>query len=555
MYRKITTIRSLVFGFLVCLLLFTVAGSLSADQRIALADFLVHSENPKYTYLGKGISEMIAVELAKSPDVTLVDRAKRVELMEEMEFALSSLAEDANKQVKIGKMLAADYLVFGEIVDMAPQLLISVRVTGIESGEVVFRDTLTEKAGSYEYISGYFATAILGHFEVKVAGSTEKKTVEKVEKDEEAVVAFSRAIDAYDRKDRQEAKQELKTARRIDPEYEAAGVYLSKLGTVSPKFRVETDYYAPTINPAYLGFLKDDMFYGWWGGSIPPPSAQENGFQQVDDFLFKEYPGTQRAGYSIPLGKRLGLGIEYIADGLNNWIDSPDPYEIEGSLYDQSKVAQWDNGASLSVGYRLGDGLCAGARVQAAYSRTESGEGGTINVAEKGFSYGGAIGLASTLSDGKYILDAQLAYYSQANWYLDEEEQKLKSGTLPLILDGTFVASFLDDRVVGALKGIADIYTDSRGGHALRVIPMAEYWVLPFLSVRGGYEYVHLQQAGSFTIGHGFVAGFSLQIWKLTGNFNYTLRKKPSRQVPGYLISESRFLGGFTYTPGWVTRD
>ncbi len=553
MYRKIITIRCLVFGLLVCLLLFTVAGSLSAGQRIALADFLVHSDNPKYTYLGKGISEMIAVELAKSPDVTLVDRAKRVELMEEMEFALSSLAEDANKQVKIGKMLAADYLVFGEIVDMAPQLLISVRVTGIESGEVVFRDTLTEKAGSYEYISGYFATAILGHFEVKVAGSTEKKTVEKVEKDEEAVVAFSRAIDAYDRKDRQEAKQELKTARRIDPEYEAAGVYLNKLGTVSPKFRVETDYYAPTINPAYLGFLKDDMFYGWWGGSIPPPSAQENGFQQVDDFLFKEYPGTQRAGYSIPLGKRLGLGIEYIADGLNNWINSPDPYEIEGSLYDESKVAQWDNGASLSVGYRLGDDSCAGARVQAAYTKPEAGE--TINVGEKGFSYGGTIGFVSSLSDGKYILDAQLTYYSQNNWYLDEEENKLKSGTLPLILDGTFVGSFFDDQVVGALKGIGEIYTDARGGHALRVIPMVEYWVFPFLSLRGGYEYVHLQQAGTFTIGHGFLAGLSFQIWKLTGNFNYTLRKKPSRQVPGYLISESRFLGGFTFTPGWVTRD
>ncbi len=119
---------------------------------------------------------MIAVELSKSPGVALVEREKRVEIMEEVKFALSGLAEDTDRQVEVGKMLAADYLVFGEIVDMAPQLLISVRMTGVKSGEIVFREKLTEKAGNYEYISGYFASALLDHFNVRVAETTAKKT-------------------------------------------------------------------------------------------------------------------------------------------------------------------------------------------------------------------------------------------------------------------------------------------------------------------------------------------------------------------------------------------
>ncbi|MCF7949440.1 MAG: CsgG/HfaB family protein [Spirochaetia bacterium] len=174
-------------------------GGFAEEKRVAMVDFVVHSRNPDYEFLGKGISEMIAVELSNSPGLTLVEREKRVELMNEMKFALSGLAEDREKQIEVGNMLAADYLVFGEIVDMKPQLLISIRMTDVDSGEVIFREKLSERPGAYEYISGYFASAILGQFDVKVAKSTEKKTEEKREQKTAAVVAFSRAIEAYDR--------------------------------------------------------------------------------------------------------------------------------------------------------------------------------------------------------------------------------------------------------------------------------------------------------------------------------------------------------------------
>ena len=192
-------------------------GTGAQEMRVALVDFVVHSDNPKYTYLGKGISEMITMELANSPGVALVDREQRTELMEEMKFALSGLADDTERQIELGMMLAADYIVFDEIVDMAPQLLISVRVTGVVSGEVVYQDNVTERPGRYEDISGYFASNILDHFDVKVARSTEKKVEEK-----EAVVAFSRALAAYDTGEEEEAKKELVEAKRIDPGYEAA---------------------------------------------------------------------------------------------------------------------------------------------------------------------------------------------------------------------------------------------------------------------------------------------------------------------------------------------
>ena len=77
----------------------------SAGKRISINDLVVNSHDPKLEYVGKGIAEMIAVELVKSRSVSLIAREKRTKLLEESEFALSDLA-DPDSQVELGRMLA-----------------------------------------------------------------------------------------------------------------------------------------------------------------------------------------------------------------------------------------------------------------------------------------------------------------------------------------------------------------------------------------------------------------------------------------------------------------
>jgi hypothetical protein len=47
--------------FIICLLFFPSITAFVQTQRIALADFLAHRNKENYDYLGKGISEMIAL--------------------------------------------------------------------------------------------------------------------------------------------------------------------------------------------------------------------------------------------------------------------------------------------------------------------------------------------------------------------------------------------------------------------------------------------------------------------------------------------------------------
>lgn len=183
---------------------------------------------------------MVAIELVKSKSITLVDRKKRTKLMGELEFALSDLA-DTDSQIELGWMLAADYMTFGDLIDMDQKLLISMKMIDVLTGEVVWAGKLLENLSSYEYISGYFAGSILRSLDAEVAQTTEQKVQVKQTKNEEAVLACSKAIDLYDRKETTRAKRELVRARTIDPDSEAVQVYIRKLATSSPKFQVEID--------------------------------------------------------------------------------------------------------------------------------------------------------------------------------------------------------------------------------------------------------------------------------------------------------------------------
>ena len=63
------------------LLIFIFSSAVSASAgTVAVTDLKVNSANPKLTFIGKGISELIAFELGKSNGAELIEREKRAAL-------------------------------------------------------------------------------------------------------------------------------------------------------------------------------------------------------------------------------------------------------------------------------------------------------------------------------------------------------------------------------------------------------------------------------------------------------------------------------------------
>ena len=529
------------------LLLLIVLPANSISFRIAISDFAVHSDNPRYKYMGKGISEMIAVEMAKATGVNLIEREKRAEVLEEIEFALSDLA-DAAKQVEVGKMLAAKYLVFGEIIDMDREVLISLRMIDVESTMVVWNEKIVSRITNYDYITGYFTMSILQHLGLPVPQSTIAKVESLEEKNEDAVVAFSRAVDAYDRKENTEATEELARARRIDPGNEAVQLYLRKLIVNLSKFKTEAAaMQLPSRNPAYLGILQ----YAQIGALFNLSDTGQTPYLESFDLIYQGGYGYFITGISFPVGSRLGFQT-------NIFGGPPERENIREPITENSQIAiaprHW--GVQLSLGWAatqwMSLGMGASIFLVANYFEASAGISTPPNTWELGSAY--CFGVLFNNSDSTVMLDITSGFSLDRKYLLHAEDFRdyldsvISSFTIgdsvarPILLEGTLTITTQNRRVFLVLRQRNDIFID-QPFYTGRVTPGVEVWPLNWFSVRGALELSIHKMADVVDYGAGVVGGIGFRSIKRGWDFELggSYRMEPIRSIPGAVYYDPAF--------------
>ncbi|GAB1433367.1 hypothetical protein MASR2M29_19930 [Spirochaetota bacterium] len=181
----------------------------AAPLRVAVSDFTVYSDNPRLKYVGKGMAEMVAAELSSNKTLTLIDRNRRAELLGELEFSLSEASSDENR-LRLGELLAADLLLFGDIIDMDKNILVSCTLIRVETGETIWTDKRQGTLANYSSISRALAFSVLAALGQTTKAAIRKEAQVSDEKKEEAIIAFSGAVDALDRNDLAAARREIK---------------------------------------------------------------------------------------------------------------------------------------------------------------------------------------------------------------------------------------------------------------------------------------------------------------------------------------------------------
>lgn len=165
--------------------------------------------------------------------------------------------------------------------------------------------------------------------------------------------------------------------------------------------------------------------------------------------------------------------------------------------------------------------------------------------------------------EGGYMLKAleeqldiifSMTYTNQIERYLDFTDLKVKVGTTPLIVETSLASVFFNRRLFFSLTEISDIYIDEPGGYILKMIPVAEYSLFPFLAIRAGAEYSHMDQSGEFSLGYGALTGISIKFWKIEINSNFSIRKIPVKLLPGYSLSDWSLFFGCTFNPAIKSR-
>ena len=248
----------------------------------------------------------------------------------------------------------------------------------------------------------------------------------------------------------------------------------------------------------------------------------------------------------MPLGDRFGIGIEYYGGHFDNNV---------GTSFDSGNLLEthpMNSGANINIGYSILDYISIGASLGLYYTE-ESTKAGKEYLTDR-LNSAVDLGLIISLADGNIMFDSHSTFTTQEIIYFSQPDYSVKKGIPPLVTEGTLTFSLLDKSLYLGLKSILDINIDERTGYALRAIPFVEYWLFPSFAVRGAYENSHVNQMGKFAMGHGFMFGATVSIWKFDISVNYTNRAKSLTVLPGYTIRDDKLLIGVTFYPGWMTR-
>ena len=118
---------------------------------VAVLDFNNTTKKFYLDELEKSFPALLKTELSQKKSLFIVERQKIDDILKEQDFVLSDLAEDKDKQTKVGNLIGADYVITGDISENDKQIRVDVAITKISNGHVIGEKAIApskEQAGA-----------------------------------------------------------------------------------------------------------------------------------------------------------------------------------------------------------------------------------------------------------------------------------------------------------------------------------------------------------------------------------------------------------------------
>ncbi|MBI5609055.1 MAG: caspase family protein [Deltaproteobacteria bacterium] len=193
--------------------------------RAALLYFDYEGQVADLVPMRKGLAQMLISDLQGQPGVLLVERERLEEVLAELKLQRGRAVDPATA-AKVGKLLGAQYLVLGRISDFMGKLRIDARVVHVETGALVKTARADGKLEDFLDIEQSLAGNLREGLqsvrppEAPPAPKVSQKAPRKIRP--EVLVAYSQALDARDRGAVDEARQLLRKALELDPQFAPA---------------------------------------------------------------------------------------------------------------------------------------------------------------------------------------------------------------------------------------------------------------------------------------------------------------------------------------------
>ncbi len=202
------------------------------ERAIAVPPLTVASADTSLAPLGFGLADMLLTDLARSAQITIVERGRMDALLREMKLVDAGLV-DSTQAPRVGRLLGARRLVVGSLVDRGNgELGIDTRmvdaVTGTVAGAVVARTALVsifdaEKALAYR---------IFAELGVTLTPAERSAIEQRPTANVNAFLAYSRGVRDEAHAQYASAAANYRAAIRADPGFAPAKAKLDNVQTV-----------------------------------------------------------------------------------------------------------------------------------------------------------------------------------------------------------------------------------------------------------------------------------------------------------------------------------
>lgn len=233
------TMRMLPVLTAALLVLVPVASAQSSapqQERIAILYFENNSaQNKELDALSKGLCSMMIADVKSSTPYQFVERDRIQEVLVELDMTRGAKFDQATA-AKIGKLVGAQYLVFGSYFELLDKFQLSARIVKVETGVIVAAASSNGMADDFDVLQQKLTKDLFRKFDLARSVGGVRDTVDMLwttDLDKRTALAsavkYSRALDEYDQGKKDSARKILMDIVDANPDFTVAKSMLAGL--------------------------------------------------------------------------------------------------------------------------------------------------------------------------------------------------------------------------------------------------------------------------------------------------------------------------------------
>lgn len=242
--------------------------------------------------LERGFAELLTIDLSRSSELTVVERARIQALLDEMNLQRSGQT-DAATNVRAGKIIQAGRIVSGQIVQNADRLRVDAAIVNTQTSAVAGGAANENTLEQLFAIEKVIVMQLFDSLGVTLTTAERNAIEERPTRSLQAFLAYSRGLSLEDQGKYEDASNSYRDAARIDPGFSAAQQKSAQTASIAQGFTLT----ASALEANLAGTPEDDAAKKAQQGEAPSQPTENSPSNQVDNLNSSQAAGaTNNAG-------------------------------------------------------------------------------------------------------------------------------------------------------------------------------------------------------------------------------------------------------------------